>query len=119
MMLPADAMAVVVGVEEYQADRQWRLDGPALDACRFARWLTTRGVPTDRITLLVSPLPEKADAVEEQSQGYRVRAAADHATVRDVFTRYLPSQTSSLLIFYWGGHGVIEQDGRVNLIWPH
>jgi hypothetical protein len=111
-MLPADAMAVVVGVEEYQAGREWRLDGPALDACRFARWLTACGVPASRITLLVSPLPQNVSAIDEQSQGYRVRAAADHATVRDVFTRYLPSESSSLLIFYWGGHGVIEQDER-------
>ena len=111
-MLPADAMAVVVGVEEYQAGREWRLDGPALDACRFARWLTACGVPASRITLLVSPLPQNVSAIEEQSEGYRVRAGADHATVRDVFARYLPSETSSLLIFYWGGHGVIEQDER-------
>ena len=111
-MLAADTIAVVVGIEDYEAGKEWRLDGPALDACRFARWLTSRGVPADRITLLVSPLPENADAVEDQSQGYRVRTTADHATVRDVFTRYLPSQTSSLLILYWGGHGVIEEEER-------
>jgi Caspase domain len=111
MMLPADAMAVVVGIEEYQAGQEWRLDGPALDACRFARWLTGRGVPSDRISLLVSPLPENAAEVEQQSQGYRM-GAADYETVRDVFARYLPDQTSSLLIFYWGGHGVIEREER-------
>jgi hypothetical protein len=113
-MLAVDTMAVVVGIEEYKAGNEWRLDGPALDACLFARWLTTRGVPADRITLLVSPLPENAHEVEEQSQGYgyRVRAAATHAMVRDVFTRYLPSETSSLLILYWGGHGVIEEEER-------
>ena len=110
-MLTADTLAVVVGIEDYQAGKEWRLDGPALDACRFARWLTARGVPADRIILLVSPLPENAEAVEEQSQGYRVRAA-DHATIRDVFTRYLPSETSSLLILYWGGHGIIEKEER-------
>jgi hypothetical protein len=53
-MLPTDAMAVVVGVEEYQVGRDWRLDDPALDACRFVRWLTAYGVLADRITLLVS-----------------------------------------------------------------
>jgi hypothetical protein len=109
--LPADTMAVVVGIEEYQTGKKWRLDGPALDACRFAQWLTNRGVPADRITLLVSPLRENADEVEEQSKGYRC-GTADHATVRDVFTRYLPSQRSDLLVFYWGGHGVIEQEER-------
>jgi hypothetical protein len=108
---PADTMAVVVGIEEYQTGRAWRLDGPALDACRFARWLATRGVPADRITLLVSPLPENASEVEEQSKGYRYRTA-DHEAVRDVFTKYLPSEESGLLVLFWGGHGVIEQEER-------
>jgi vWA-MoxR associated protein C-terminal domain/Caspase domain len=111
-MLSADTIAIVVGIEDYEAGKEWRLDGPALDACRFARWLTSRGVPADRITLLISPLPENADAVEDQSQGYRVRTTADYSAIRDVFTRYLPSQTSSLLILYWGGHGVIEEEER-------
>jgi hypothetical protein len=111
--LPADTMAIVVGVEEYQTGTRWRLDGPALDACRFARWLTVRGVPADRITLLVSPLPENADevAVEKEARGYRY-GVADHATVRDVFTQYLPKQRSGLLVLYWGGHGVIQQEER-------
>ncbi|HUK70948.1 MAG TPA: hypothetical protein VLW50_19675, partial [Streptosporangiaceae bacterium] len=111
MTLPRDTIAVVVGIEEYQVGRAWRLDGPALDACRFARFLTSRGVPANRITLLISPLSENVDAVKEQSQGYSVRAA-DHATVREVFTQYLPSKTSRLLVLYWGGHGVIEQEER-------
>jgi len=109
--LPADTMAVVVGIEEYLTGKAWWLDGPALDACRFARWLTARGVPADRITLLVSPLPENVDDVETESMGYRY-GAADHATVRDVFTQYLPRQRSGLLVLYWGGHGVIEQEER-------
>jgi hypothetical protein len=111
-MLATDTLAIVVGIEEYVAGKEWRLDGPALDACRFARLLTTRGVPADRITLLVSPLPENVAAVEEQSQGYHVRAPADHATIRDIFAQYLPNERSSLLILYWGGHGVVEEEER-------
>ena len=79
-MLAADTIAIVVGIEDYEVGKEWRLDGPALDACRFARWLTSRGVPADRITLLISPLPENADAVEDQSQGYRVRTTADYSS---------------------------------------
>jgi hypothetical protein len=110
--LPSDTIAVVVGIEEYWAGREWRLDGPALDACRFARWLTARGVPPDKITLLVSPLPENADEVRSQSQDYRLSAEATHAAIRDVFTGYLPSERSGLLILYWGGHGVLEEEER-------
>src|SRR5205823_1633890 len=92
----------------------WRLDGPALDACRFAQWLRTRAVPADRITVLVSPLPANAAAVAERVGDYHRPGpgTADHATVREVFTRYLPRHSSDLLIVYWGGHGVIEQDDR-------
>ena len=111
MIEPADTMAVVVGIEEYQAGRAWRLDGPALDACRFARWLTLRGVPSSRINLLVSPLPENADAVAAQSRGFD-RRAAEHSVVRNIFSRYLPGTTSKLLIVYWGGHGVMEDEER-------
>ena len=70
---PTDTLAVIVGVEQYAAGKPWGLDGPALDACRFAAWLTGRGVPADRITLLVSPLPENEGAVAEQSRGFHVR----------------------------------------------
>ena len=112
MIRPADTMAVVVGIEEYQAGRAWRLDGPALDACRFARWLTLRGVPSSRITFLVSPLPENADEVAVQSRGFDRRAAAEHNIVRNIFSRYLPDTTSELLIVYWGGHGVMEDEER-------
>ena len=111
MTLPADTVAVLVGIEEYQVGRDWGVDGPALDACRFAQWLTSRGVPADQITLLVSPLPENAQAVAEQSKGYR-DGVPDQATVRELFTRDLPSQKSGLFVLYWGGHGVIEQDER-------
>jgi NACHT domain/Caspase domain len=109
--LPSETMAVVVGIEEYQTGIAWRLDGPALDACRFARWLCTRGVPADRVTLLVSPQPANAAEVTTQAADFR-SMPAEHGTIRDVFTRYLPRHMSDLLIVYWGGHGVIEQEER-------
>jgi len=112
MIRPANTMAMVVGIEEYQAGRAWRLDGPALDACRFAHWLTDRGVPPNRITLLVSPLPENAGTVAKQSQGYGMCAAAEHAVIGEIFGRSLPGETSGLLIVYWGGHGVMEDEER-------
>lgn len=112
MIQPADTLAVVVGIEEYRAGRQWRLDGPALDACRFAKWLTSRGVPSNKIILLVSPLPENTDAVAMQSGGYSLCVPAKHEIVRDIFSRALPDKSSRLLIIYWGGHGVIEDEER-------
>ena len=99
-------------MEQYAAGKAWGLDGPALDACRFAAWLTGRGVPADRITLLVSPLPENERAVAEQSRGFHV-SPADMATVRDAVTKDLYKSSSELLLIYWGGHGVLgDADAR-------
>lgn len=107
---PADTLALVVGVEAYAAGGGWSLDGPALDACRFAAWLTGRGVPADRVSLLVSPLPKNAAAVAEAAGEVPVRPA-DSATVRAALTE-LRRRTSGLLVVHWGGHGVVEGEER-------
>ncbi|MGQ5640598.1 MULTISPECIES: VMAP-C domain-containing protein [unclassified Streptomyces] len=107
---PADTRAVVVGVEEYAAGADWSLDGPALDACRFTAWLTSHGVPAERVSLLLSPLPKNAAAVAELAGEVPVRPA-DSATVRAVLTG-LRQQSSGLLVVYWGGHGVLEEEQR-------
>ncbi|TKS96335.1 caspase family protein [Streptomyces lasalocidi] len=107
---PADTLAVVVGVEAYAAGGGWSLDGPALDACRFAGWLTERGVPADQVTLLLAPLERNAPAVAAAAGEVPVRPA-DSATVRAVLTE-LRRRTSGLLVVYWGGHGVIEDEER-------
>ncbi|MFF2101167.1 hypothetical protein [Streptomyces sp. NPDC058202] len=107
---PANTLALVVGVEEYAAGSGWSLDGPALDACRFASWLTGRGVPADQMTLLVSPLPKNAAAVAAAADAVPV-SPADSATVRAALTD-LRQRTSGLLVVYWGGHGVIEDEER-------
>jgi hypothetical protein len=107
---PADTLALVVGVEAYAAGDGWSLDGPALDACRFAGWLAGRGVPADQVTLLVSPLPRNAVAVVAAAGEVQVRPA-DSATVRAALTE-LRRRTSGLLVVYWGGHGVVEDEER-------
>ncbi|MFC6016826.1 hypothetical protein ACFP2T_11485 [Plantactinospora solaniradicis] len=105
---PARTRAVLVGVEEYAAGPAWRLDGPALDACRFARWLIGRGVPAERIELLVSPLPTNRSAVERS--GLRTRHP-DRATVDLVLHDEVRHGADDELLFvYWGGHGVIDSD---------
>lgn len=106
-----DTMAVVVGIETYDTGGKWRLDGPALDACRFAEWLRTCGVPDERITLFVSPLPENEEAVRSASCGLST-APATSTQVQEFLTRTLPKSSSGLLIVYWGGHGVMEDEER-------
>jgi hypothetical protein len=113
MIKPADTMAILVGIEEHAAEPRWNLDGPAMDACRLAHWLAKRGVPSERITLLVSPLPENADSVAQRVHqfGWRVDRA-EHREVRDVFTQQVPESESGLLVVYWGGHGVMKGEDR-------
>jgi hypothetical protein len=104
---PAGTRAVVVGVEEYAAGGSWRLDGPALDACRFVEWLIGRGVPAGNVSLLVSPLMENEDAVARH--GFDVRPA-DYATVRATLVDSLRDSGSEFLVLYWGGHGLVDGD---------
>lgn len=102
---PTGTRAVVVGVEEYAVGASWRLDGPALDACRFVEWLIGRGVPAGNVSLLVSPLVENEDAVARH--GFDVRPA-DYATVRATLLDGLRGSRSDFLVLYWGGHGVVD-----------
>lgn len=108
---PENTIAVVVGVERYMIDG-WSLDGPALDACRFANWLHGKGVPKQNITLLLSTLEVNQAEVDRLSAGFGVRGA-DRDAVHRALAQGINSTsgdrpTSDLLIVYWGGHGVIE-----------
>jgi hypothetical protein len=52
--------AVVVGIEKYRGLGD--LNGPANDACEFAKWLCDKqAVPLEHIHLFVSPLEKKRD----------------------------------------------------------
>jgi hypothetical protein len=104
---PKRTVAVVVGIEEYAAGHKWRLDGPALDACRFASWLVDRGVPAANITLLLSPSPDNARTVKTLSAEFEVEPATESA-IRDVLFTRLAASDSDLLVLFWGGHGVTD-----------
>lgn len=109
---PEKTIAIVVGVEQYKEDDpHWQLDGPALDACKFARWLSDHQVPVDNIDLLLSPLESNELEVGALSEGFRT-AWPDRAAVRAKLTTDLYTKKSDLLIVYWGGHGVVDNDSR-------
>lgn len=115
--LPEKTVALVVGVEKYAVDDpDWQLDGPALDACRFAHWLSEMRVPMSNITLLVSPLESNRENVEALSSGF-ASGTADRATVRAAITTDLSATKSDLLIIYWGGHGVVDNDDARRLLY--
>jgi Effector-associated domain 2 len=111
----ARTRAVLVGVEEYAAGPDWRLDGPALDACRYARWLLDRGVSADRIHLLVAPLEHNRAAVD--ALGLPVHGA-DSATVDRVLQDTVRGgATDEFLFVHWGGHGVVDVDDTRRLFY--
>ncbi|WP_329251149.1 caspase family protein [Streptomyces sp. NBC_01478] len=106
---PARTSAVVVGVESYEAGPDWDLDGPAEDAHRFAEWFLARGVPPERVRVLVSPL-DRGPAAGEQ-RPYPVHHA-DQATVHRELLRRIPGEEGDLLWVVWGGHGVVDAEGH-------
>jgi hypothetical protein len=97
--------AIIVGVESYTVGANWNLDGPASDACRFARWLLAKGVPSERITLLVSPLPENRPLLDDLGLPYQ---PAEHAAITRALIDDLSQKSGDLLVFFWSGHGAID-----------
>ncbi|MET9735679.1 caspase family protein [Streptomyces sp. NPDC006458] len=104
---PARVHALIVGIETYDAGPSWDLPGPARDAVRFHRLLRAAGVPEHQLRLHLAPLPPHIPDV-----GY---APADHATLRRVLVRELPSAEGDILWVWWGGHGVLDRSGSLRL----
>lgn len=111
---PARTTVVVVGVEQYLGSGFGALDGPAVDARRFADWFLAQGVPQERITVLVSPLPRNESLW--RASGYRV-LPADRAAVQQVFLRENAGVDGDLLWVVWGGHGVVDLQGHRRLFY--
>lgn len=114
MSHPETSFAVVAGVETYAAGANWYLDGPVSEACRFVTWLRKRGVPAEQILLFLSPLDENKALVQRLEVPAQ---AAEQALVSKVLTDYLPQQAGDLLLFFWGGHGVIDAAGNRRLFY--
>ncbi|CCK25436.1 hypothetical protein BN159_1057 [Streptomyces davaonensis JCM 4913] len=103
-----------MGLDAYEAGAHWALDGPVSDALRFADWFLDRGVPPERITALLSAPPGRPGAVPEVP--YEV-LGADRATVHNTLLRTVAAAQSELLWVVWGGHGVVDVEGRRRLFY--
>lgn len=108
------AHAVVVGVERYAGGSAWNLDGPARDALAYARRLLAAGLPPERLTLLASPLPANAAAVERSGLDHR---PADRERVHRALFRELPAQQGEFFFLAWSGHGLVDPGGRRRLLY--
>jgi len=103
-MDPASTFAIVVGVEKYGAGDKWNLDGPAADALRFTDCLIDRKVPPQNIRAFVSPLQPVT-----LPGGVQVKLAT-RDNINEAIRTALAVRDEELLIFFWGGHGVIGED---------
>jgi len=110
--LPQNTQAIVVGVETYQVGANWKLDGPANDACKFVKWLRAKGVPDVQIALFVSALPENQSLVNGLDV---VSQPATHAAITKTLTDGLANKNGDLLVFFWGGHGVVDAENSRRL----
>ncbi|WP_432969088.1 effector-associated domain 2-containing protein [Dactylosporangium sp. CA-233914] len=103
--------AVLVAVEAYHAGPALPpLNGPAADAARYRTWLRAHGVPDGSVTVFASPLSDASDL------GPRVRPAQQQQ-LYDFITGELPTLDADQLIVVWGGHGVVDPDGRRRLFY--
>jgi hypothetical protein len=106
---PTDVHAVVVGIEKYDIAPEWNLNGPALDAARFVRWLRDREVPAENIALFTSPLDENKSFLADLDVKQN---SADHKTIMEAITGDIAKRNGELLFLMWGGHGVIGDSIR-------
>jgi len=108
----ARTYAVVVGIEQYEAGNEWRLDGPADAALRIIGWLRECEVPAGNITVLLSPLDANRPKVEQRLAELGLPSQPLPATVektRQVVTEQLPEKDGDLLVLFWSGHGMLDR----------
>src|SRR6266576_2901030 len=96
---PRKTIAVLVGIGNYRAGSDWDLEGPAQDAASIAEWLEVRGVPRKQILLYSSPPTPGWDSKEP------LQNLIQKALVED-----LQKDDCDHLVFYWSGHGVVDEN---------
>ena len=113
-IVPKKTSAIIVGIENYNAGQSWDLNGPAHDACQFATWLCNKQVPSENITLFISPLDENRQLALPNGLSFQ---AATEQNVTNCIENTLAQSIYDLLYFYWGGHGVITTVGERRLFY--
>jgi len=116
--------ALVVGIERYQTPMAKPLQGPGLDALRFALWLNqAQKVPAANIFLLLNKSEWKGEAYDSyqqvagkvQATGIVVRNEPSRAAISKVWREDLlsgPEDQTGTLWLFWSGHGLIFPSDR-------
>ncbi|MCZ8240249.1 MAG: caspase family protein [Microcystis sp. LE19-131.1A] len=117
MSEPTTTKALLVGIEKYEAGENWNLNGPAHDVIRMAKWLRDQNVPSENLTIFLSPLDNNQETLEQaKSLTGSEPAPATKSSIQDELSR-LQRESASLFLFYWGGHGWVTLEGKRRLFY--
>ena len=117
MSEPTTTKALLVGIEKYEAGDNWNLNGPAHDVIRMAKWLRDQNVPSENLTIFLSPLDNNQETLEQaKSLTGSEPAPATKSSIQDELSR-LQRESASLFLFYWGGHGWVTLEGERRLFY--
>lgn len=119
MSEPTTTKALLVGIEKYEAGENWNLNGPAHDVIRMAKWLISKKVPPENLTIFLSPLDNdnNRETIEQARELTGSKPApATKSNIREELSR-LQRESASLFLFYWGGHGWITPEGERLLVY--
>ena len=115
--------ALVVGIEKYETPAAHWLQGPALDAMRFALWLCkSQKVPAKNIILIHNKSDGWKGDFEKDYQkvldevkglGIEPRDDPSRGSISEAWRTDLPArQGRGTLWIYWSGHGVTFPSNR-------
>jgi hypothetical protein len=115
--------ALVIGIECYETGKARNLQGPGLDAMRFALWLRNRqNLPPKNIILLLNKhrdwsgaLGEEYDRTLGEVRSTRIEPREDcsrGAILRAWRTELSQVQERGTLWIYWSGHGLTFPTNR-------
>ncbi len=110
--------ALVVGIERY-AQPGWDITGPAKNALKFARQLTSLGVVARNIYAFASSIQSDSQSIDDLIRtGINFESTTNWNDIDTFWRSKLPSATEadSRLIVYWSGHGIVEPDGAWQFI---
>jgi hypothetical protein len=116
---PTTTKAILVGIEKYEAGENWNLNGPAHDVIRMAKWLISKKVPPENLTIFLSPLDNdnNRETIEQARELTGSKPApATKSNIREELSR-LQRESASLFLFYWGGHGWVTLEGERRLFY--
>lgn len=109
--------AVIVGIENYVQSDIPNLDGPALDAARFAEWLYKSGVSKKDIKTFLAPLPKNIEQCRRLMEEINF-SPANSQNIVSALNEVIRNSISEILLVFWAGHGCMLSNEQRLLYFP-